>query len=396
MKLKAINFVYLKKLAMIGTHVAPAERSAIEQIVDEHSQVDSVEYAQQIMNAMPCLGLIVNNNRQIIYANEALMSLLGVEHMSKIIGFRPGELVACINSSVMPAGCGTAPACRHCGAVNTILKCQNTRKPVKSECRITSEIGGQRISFEFQVTGTPFVINNQYYTILTLTDISGEKRKQLLERTFLHDLTNKTSNLQGLAFLIKEADLNGKLKELTDILYTVSDTINDEIVSYKQLVNAETNSLSIKVKEVDVYDIIDITIKSCSYLDISRNKEIIPILPFPDAQLETDIVLLQRVLLNMMKNAIEATPEMGNISVGYTLEDGYVTYYVNNDGVILPHIREQIFQRSFSTKDPGRGIGTYSMKLLGERYLKGTVDFTSSIEEGTRFFIKLPLKWSKD
>jgi sensor histidine kinase regulating citrate/malate metabolism len=48
-----------------------------------------------------------------------------------------------------------------------------------------------------------------------------------------------------------------------------------------------------------------------------------------------------------------------------------------------------LFRRSFSTKGRGRGIGTYSMKLLGEKYLKGRVWFTSSPNAGTTFFIEV-------
>jgi len=55
-------------------------------------------------------------------------------------------------------------------------------------------------------------------------------------------------------------------------------------------------------------------------------------------------------------------------------------------------VRLQVFQRSFSTKSHDRGLGTYSMKLLAERYLGGTVSFTSSVEEGTTFRIRLPLQ----
>jgi sensor histidine kinase regulating citrate/malate metabolism len=49
----------------------------------------------------------------------------------------------------------------------------------------------------------------------------------------------------------------------------------------------------------------------------------------------------------------------------------------------------QLFQRSFSTKGTGRGIGTYSMKLFGEKYLEGRVDFESTRENGTTFFIEI-------
>ena len=54
-------------------------------------------------------------------------------------------------------------------------------------------------------------------------------------------------------------------------------------------------------------------------------------------------------------------------------------------------VQLQLFQRSFSTKgQTGRGIGTYSMKLLGERYLGGRVEFISRHPEGTTFTLSLP------
>jgi signal transduction histidine kinase len=48
-------------------------------------------------------------------------------------------------------------------------------------------------------------------------------------------------------------------------------------------------------------------------------------------------------------------------------------------------------ERSFSTKGGrGRGLGTYSVRLLTERHLGGQVDFRSVPEEGTTFFVRLP------
>jgi sensor histidine kinase regulating citrate/malate metabolism len=64
---------------------------------------------------------------------------------------------------------------------------------------------------------------------------------------------------------------------------------------------------------------------------------------------------------------------------------------VYNKTYIPEEIQMQIFQRSFSSKGADRGLGTYSIKLLTERYLEGKVYFTSSEKEGTKFFIELPV-----
>jgi sensor histidine kinase regulating citrate/malate metabolism len=50
----------------------------------------------------------------------------------------------------------------------------------------------------------------------------------------------------------------------------------------------------------------------------------------------------------------------------------------------------QVFQRSFSTKGRGRGIGTDSVRLLTEKYLEGRVAFTSTANTGTTFEVTLP------
>jgi signal transduction histidine kinase len=56
----------------------------------------------------------------------------------------------------------------------------------------------------------------------------------------------------------------------------------------------------------------------------------------------------------------------------------------------------RIFSRSFSTKGVGRGLGTYSIKLLTERYLGGRADFVSNREDGTVFRVRLPLTLPAD
>ena len=50
-------------------------------------------------------------------------------------------------------------------------------------------------------------------------------------------------------------------------------------------------------------------------------------------------------------------------------------------------VKLQLFNRSFSTKgENGRGFGTYTVKLLLERYLNGHVEFNSTEKDGTYFY----------
>jgi sensor histidine kinase regulating citrate/malate metabolism len=101
--------------------------------------------------------------------------------------------------------------------------------------------------------------------------------------------------------------------------------------------------------------------------------------------------LLRRVLSNMLKNGLEATAPGQTVTLNCSERGQSVAFTVHNREVMSAHVQLQIFQRSFSTKaQTGRGIGTYSIKLLGEQYLGGKVEFTSREPDGTSFVLTIP------
>ena len=124
---------------------------------------------------------------------------------------------------------------------------------------------------------------------------------------------------------------------------------------------------------------------------VGHQKTITVIVPSEPLPLISDKLLLQRVLVNMLKNALEAVHPGQVVTVSSDAVNGGVSFVVHNPGSIPREVQLQIFQRSFSTKSPDRGLGTYSMKLLGESVLGGRVTFASG-PEGTEFNLWLPLE----
>ncbi|NLD38630.1 MAG: hypothetical protein GX654_17355 [Desulfatiglans sp.] len=73
-------------------------------------------------------------------------------------------------------------------------------------------------------------------------------------------------------------------------------------------------------------------------------------------------------------------------------EGNFISFYVHNSQEIPQKIANRIFQRNFSTKEQdGRGTGTFSMKLFGEKFLGGKVDFSTSKADGTIFKFSYPV-----
>ncbi|NLZ16973.1 MAG: ATP-binding protein [Desulfobulbaceae bacterium] len=93
----------------------------------------------------------------------------------------------------------------------------------------------------------------------------------------------------------------------------------------------------------------------------------------------------------MAINALEASNEQDTVKIWVEEQPEEVVFKVWNAQVIQEDVARRIFQRNFSTKQQeGRGIGTFSMKILGEKILHGNVAFTSSQQEGTTFSFRHP------
>ncbi len=373
------------------------KRSDIDILRKERSQINHIAHIREIMDAMPCLGCVLNQNGQIVFPNQPLMSSVGINHVNNIIGLRPGEALSCIHSNKSSNGCGSHGVCQQCGIVHSVTQCVKTGKMAQNECSITSEKDGQRTPLEFQVTCNPLTLVENPFMIMTLADISSNKRKELLERALSHKLNNQTSNLKGLVGLMDDDDEQDQDEKLDDLiqLLDMANNNNENAASYKEITYAESHNFPVNIVPAHMDDILNQVIQSIYHLnlDTMKGKTIKMENPAPGFTFETDPILLQKVLINMIRNAVEASVRGGTITIGYTLQQDKVTYFVHNDEVIPQGNKDQIFQRFFTTKEPGRGNGTHAMKLIGERYLKGNVGFESSEATGTRFFITLPQKF---
>ncbi len=101
---------------------------------------------------------------------------------------------------------------------------------------------------------------------------------------------------------------------------------------------------------------------------------------------------LRRGLINLVKNAHEAMPNGGTITLLSKLDDtkNHVSISVVDTGKGIPkESRDQIFVPNFSTKSSGTGLGLAITKKIIEEH-KGEISFTSEKGKGTTFLILLP------
>lgn len=105
---------------------------------------------------------------------------------------------------------------------------------------------------------------------------------------------------------------------------------------------------------------------------------------------ETDPDLVEQILLNLLKNAIEALPRGGRITLTVGREDGHACIDVEDDGPGLPReARSQLFQPFVTSKGAGgTGLGLAVSRRLA-RSLGGELAYVAT-EKGTRWHLTLP------
>jgi len=374
------------------TRFAPPERDSVEEVRLSFSDLNTQLPYDRVLDLIPESAFIVNAKRQLLFANAAARSSLGLK-LSEIIGLRPGEILGCVHAAEMPGGCGTAESCRVCGVVRTLLDAIEGGSKSERECRVTIEKGGRLVSLDVRVTAVPISSEQGPFLLVTFVDISDKKRRELLERLFFHDLINSLSSLQAGMFLISK-DLGPAIEgnDFFKRVSSVADVLVDEVVQQKELFALEKGDLLVEFDEVDLPRLARTLFRQVELTPFAKGRVLVLRDELPrDGLVGTDPVLLRRVILNMLKNALEASLEGEEVSLALGQAEGCVLVSVHNPGFIAREHQLQIFQRSFSTKGGGRGIGTYSMRLLTEEYLGGHVSFSSDEVEGTTFTVSLPL-----
>ncbi len=370
------------------TKFASPERSSQDNILKNYSDLNNITYLHEIFCSLSYIFCILDENRQIVFTNDALLQKLGIDSTQQILGRRFGEAINCRYSSDEKAGCGTSEHCRYCGATNTILKCQQTGLISTGECRVRVKSDDIENFLDVEVTATPFVHKNISYTIFSVIDISDRKRRAIIEKIFFHDIMNVAGGLRGFFDVFSLLDEEDR-KKYIQMGASMSQQIIEEITAQRQLAQAENHELHIKLQPIESLAFIQQLASDLQFLDVAKEKTIVVDSESLNVSFESEPVLLRRVLTNMIKNALEASEPGQTVTIAVTKADQKVRFSVHNPKFITRDIEMQVFMRTFSTKGPQRGLGTYSMKILGEQSLGGTVNFTTSETEGTTFFIIL-------
>jgi PAS domain-containing protein len=210
----------------LSTWLAPAKREEIEQVRTEHQHLWTIPHLQGLLNAFPTAAVILNECRQIVAANQRLCELLN-RRQDELLGMRIGEAFNCIHWREGHCGCGTSRFCETCGAVQAILSSQQQCGEDIQECTITTRTDEGERALDLRVTASSFHLDGKF-TVFSLNDISGEKRRAALEWMFFHDVLNTAAGVRGLLEILPELSDQYR-NETTHLAYQLVEYLIEEI-----------------------------------------------------------------------------------------------------------------------------------------------------------------------
>lgn len=363
-------------------------RSTLEDLSLQRAVLSTERHLCELLDAIPDNVMILNENRQILYANKTLEQFCAANGVFGLIGLRIGEAFSCQNASCAVEGCGNAESCNLCGALDASLIALRGQ-PSSFECQILRNSRRGPDALDLRVSGTPLHWKSGPAVLLVASDISHIKRRQVLERLFFHDTLNTAGTINQIAEMLLHGILD--FEAAKQDLWQASQMLVREIRGQSQLFAAENEELRVEFGLVLVRELLESVAALFRNNEAGLGKRGVIKEETAGLLLLSDTALLTRVLGNLLKNALEASHPGEVVTLGCRREETDIVLWCHNEGVLTREVEMQIFRRSFSTKGSGRGIGTYSIKLLSEKYLQGKVELVSTPQTGTLFTLTFPI-----
>jgi len=371
-----------------STFFLPAKRldqEAIERI----SRDIATSPSALTLSLMPLAVVIVNDTRQIVYANERFTALTTFASSDDIIGKRIGEALGCEHSSETPGGCGTTRFCQYCGAARAVVKSLEGERETQ-ECSINRTTPTALEALNLQVWASPLVIGEHALVLSSIIDIAHEKALRGFERIFFHDIMNAVTGIKGIHDLMSFETPEDRAADL-DLLRRAIESIQDIVETQRDFLAVEAKEYHEAFSWVESREILEHLAASCKCFDPSGQRRIVVDPKSQSRMFSTDGRIIQRIMVNMIKNALEASAPGETVTIGCEAVPGRVILWVHNVAELSEEIQMRLFEKGFSTKGPGRGFGAFSMRLFARQCLRGDVAFTSTREGGTRFSLSIPV-----
>lgn len=225
-----------------------------------------------------------------------------------------------------------------------------------------------------------------------------EDFKNEIEHLMRHDLKTPLNAVINLPDIIQsEGDLNSEQQEFLNLIRMSGESMLEQINYSLEMYRLEEGSYRTQSESLDLREVLSTLCGTLLPMAQARsvmiNQRYISLeIGSTDTALLVSTVapLFRRLVGNLLKNAVEASPDHGAVEVRVTVEDGGITIAIHNAGAIPVAARSRFFTKfNTSGKCNGTGLGSYGAKLIADT-LGYALDFVTDDKTGTTLTIGIP------
>jgi PAS domain S-box-containing protein len=385
-----------KRLVEIfAKHVASAFSRILKM---ERLRKSEEKFRTLLEESMDAVSVLIGT--QIVYANKRMAELVGFENPSEYVGRDSMDFVADDDKEVVK----TRALGRQRGERHTQ---QYEFKMVRTDgSMIDVETFVSLIDYEGKPASLAFnrnvTVRNQMEKELReyaerLEEMVEERTRKLrgaermaaigeLAAMVGHDLRNPLSGIAGATYFLKkkydqmEDETAQKMFEIIERDIEYSNKIVNDLLDYSRTMDLELSATNPK-------RLVEEALES---IVMPENIRVVN-LTLDEPDINIDIQMMKRVIINLVNNAIDAMTGGGEITIKSNVTEDDYELHITDTGVgIQDDILEKIWNPLFTTKAKGMGFGLSICKRVLE-YQRGSITVKSKVGEGTTFIIKLPL-----
>jgi signal transduction histidine kinase len=204
-----------------------------------------------------------------------------------------------------------------------------------------------------------------------------------------HDLRSPLARIRGIAemSLLKEKSIDA-YKDMAASTIEECDTLIGMINTMLDITEAEAG---VNGDEIEEFELVTLILEACElFRPISEEKKINLKTDLPESlTVKSNRKKMQRIIMNLLENAIKYTPPEGTVAVSAAARNGEIRIDFKDTGMgisknDLPHIFERFYRCDRSRSQGGVGLGLSLVKAYTQS-LNGTIQVESTLNQGSRF-----------
>ncbi|MBL4749745.1 MAG: HAMP domain-containing histidine kinase [Amylibacter sp.] len=244
----------------------------------------------------------------------------------------------------------------------------------------------------------------------TAIELERDRAKQayVLQSQFVsvvsHELRTPLTSIKGGLGLIESGALGEvppKIKSITAIAFKNSIRLGALINDLLDVQKFEFGKMELKLDQVNLASLVKDSVESNQTFDQSLNVTFNMIDIDTPVNVEGDYNRLMQVMANVLSNAVKFSNQDGTIDIWIETFDQIARISVRDYGSGIPENSKGKVFGQFSQVDGskerkigGSGLGMYITKKIMDAH-KGSIDYVSELNEGTTFFVTIPLSEQK-